>query len=166
MPLVSNDTRDIEAYVEERLRGPFALTSYNSDSRPNATNYPRSLIYDGTDNSPMSSDVSGNWRNILSYTTGTATGDTLEINALAGKITTDAETTGPNGTFTITLTNSFIEADDLVFVSITKGTDTTGAPILSDVLPGDGTCTIVIRNLTGNGSFNGTFIVSFLVVKA
>ncbi len=64
-PWVSSLTSNVCDWVLARLRGPQALTAYVLTNRPDATKAPRSLIYDGTNDAPLFSDVSGNWKTLL-----------------------------------------------------------------------------------------------------
>jgi hypothetical protein len=99
--------------------------------------------------------------------TGTATAGAITLNTAAGKVTTESLTTAQNANYTLTLTNSSIAAADLVFASVANGTNTQGTPVLLRVTPAAGSATIVVRNAHDSAqAFNGTLVISFLVVKA
>ena len=86
--------QDVVAWVQRREIGPRRLTGYATSNRPDATHFPRALVYDSTLGSPIYSDVSGNW--LVFATTGQpASFSTLSISS--GTIA--------SGTYTPTLTN-------------------------------------------------------------
>lgn len=98
--------------------------------------------------------------------TGTGATGTATLNKGSGKITTGALTTAAAATHVLTLTNSKIAAADQVYVSVGKGTATTGVVTVADVLPGAGSVVITIQNIAAAAAVNGTLVVSFVVVKA
>lgn len=98
--------------------------------------------------------------------TATASGGAATLNKMAGKITTNAMATSPLNAFVLTVTNSTVAAADMVLVSITAGTLTTGIPIVTYVTPSSGSFVVNIFNASSAASFNGTVVVSFLVIKA
>ena len=98
--------------------------------------------------------------------TATATAGAATLARLAGKITSEALTTAQNAIYTLTLTNTLIAATDIVFASVTDGTNTQGTPMIGLVTPGSGTVVIeVINKHATSEAFNGTLVVSFMVVK-
>lgn len=97
--------------------------------------------------------------------TGTGGTGTVTLNKTSGKITTGALTTAAAATHVITLTNSKIAAGDQVYVSVGKGTATTGTPTVADVTPAAGSVVISIQNIHASVAINGTLVVSFFVVK-
>ncbi|MBZ9873093.1 hypothetical protein LB542_19790 [Mesorhizobium sp. BR1-1-9] len=98
--------------------------------------------------------------------TGTGATGTATLNKVSGKITTGALTTAAAATHVLTLTNSKIAAADQVYVSVGKGTATTGTVTVADVLPGAGSVVITIQNIHASAAVNGTLVVAFMVVKA
>lgn len=97
--------------------------------------------------------------------TATASGGTATLNKMAGKVTTNTMTTSPLNAFTLTLLNSTIAAGDIVLATI-GNFSTAGIPILIQTTPSSGACTFGIFNADSSNSFNGTVVVSFLVIKA
>jgi len=97
--------------------------------------------------------------------TATSTAAAATINKQVGKITTEALTTAAGATYTMTLTNSLIAATSAVFVSVGKGTATTGEPVVQFVTPAAGSVVILIRNVSAAGALNGTITIDFLVVN-
>ena len=65
--------------------------------------------------------------------TATSTAGAATINAQTGLITTEALTTAAGATYTMTLTNAYISVNSLVFVTLGKGTATTGEPVVQFV---------------------------------
>lgn len=98
--------------------------------------------------------------------TATATGGAATLNQTAGKITSEALTTAAGADYTLTLTNSFIAATDVVLCSVNNGTNTTEGLAINRVTPGAGQVVILVRNTHASAALNGTIVISFLVVKA
>lgn len=99
--------------------------------------------------------------------TSTSAAGAVTLNAQGGVITTETITTVSQGTYTLTISNSLVAATDLVFVSVQNGTNTTGIPVVSQVIPGAGTITVKIANATTTTTpFGGSLKVSFLDFKA
>lgn len=94
----------------------------------------------------------------------TSTAGAATINAQTGQITTEALTTATGATYTMTLTNSLISATSKVFVSVGKGTATTGEPVVQFVTPAAGSAVILIRNVSAASALNGTITVNFFVI--
>lgn len=95
-------------------------------------------------------------------TTGAAT-----LNALHGKVTSEALTTAQNAIYTLTLTNDQIAAGDIVLASVANGTNTQGTPMLGRVTAGAGQVVVQVINKHATAeAFNGTVVVSFSVIKA
>jgi hypothetical protein len=98
---------------------------------------------------------------------GTAVAGAVTLASSSGKITTEALTTAQNAIYTLTITNSAIAAADMVFVSVANGTNSQGTPVVTRIQPAAGSVAILISNLHASAvAFNGTLVVSFLVVKA
>lgn len=97
--------------------------------------------------------------------TATATAGAATLNKMSGKVTSEALTTAADATYTLTLTNSTVAASDLVFASVTNGTNTGGVPVIGQVTPGAGSVVITVEN-EGAVAFNGTVVISFLKVDA
>lgn len=98
--------------------------------------------------------------------TATAAAGAVTFNKHAGVITTEALTTAAAVNYTLTLTNSKIAADDMVFVNVANGTNTGGTPVLTTAGPAAGSVVIVIKNDHATVAFNGTLKVAFVVFKA
>lgn len=94
---------------------------------------------------------------------------TLSTNAgtlskMAGKITSEALTTAAGAAETFTITNTLVEATDIIIVTRNGGTSDEGTPEFT-VNPGAGSFTIVLENRHASAAFDGTFIFGFLVIK-
>jgi hypothetical protein len=98
--------------------------------------------------------------------TGTGATGTATLSKLSGKVTTGALTTAAAATHVLTLTNTKIAAADQVYVSVCKGTATTGTPTVADVVAAAGSVVITIQNIHASVAVNGTLVISFLVIKA
>lgn len=86
------------------------------------------------------------------------------LNAIAGKVTTEALTTAAAGTQALVLTNDLVDAADIVIATINGGTSTTGSAELKAVATAD-TITFTLTNRHASAAFNGTFIIGYLVIK-
>jgi hypothetical protein len=99
--------------------------------------------------------------------TATATSGAATVTALQAKITSEALTTAQNAIYTLTVTNTLIEAGDIVLASVANGTNTQGSPVVTRVSPADGSVVILVANLHASAQvLNGTIVVSFQVFKA
>jgi len=95
--------------------------------------------------------------------TATSTAGAATINTQTGVITTEALSTAAGATYTMTLTNSLIQAGSVVIPTIGKGTATTGEPVVQFVTPAAGSCVILIRNVAAAAALNGTIKIGFVV---
>lgn len=86
------------------------------------------------------------------------------LNAIAGKVTTEALTTAAAGAQALVLTNDLVDAADIVIATINGGTSTTGSAELKAVATAD-TITFTLTNRHASAAFNGTFIIGYLVIK-
>ena len=90
-----------------------------------------------------------------------------QLGRLGGKVTSEALTTAQNGIYTLTITNTQIAAADLVFASVSNGTNTQGSPTVTRVTAGAGTLVILVANLHASAqALNGTIVVSFAALGA
>ena len=91
---------------------------------------------------------------------------TISPGKMAGKVTTEALTTAQGATYTLTITNTKIAAADIVFASLTNGTNTQGTPQIVSVAPGAGSLVIKVKNMNDSAeALNGTLVVSFMACK-
>lgn len=86
------------------------------------------------------------------------------LSKLSGKITSESLTTAAGSSVTFTITNTLVATADIIMVTRNGGTSTNGTPTYN-VVPGDGSFTIVLTNRHASAAFNGTFIFSFLLIK-
>jgi len=98
---------------------------------------------------------------------GTAAAAAVTVNEVAGIITTESLTTVQNAIYALTLTNDKIDANSLVFATVEDGTNTQGTPMIGQVKPGAGTCTIEVINKHASAeALNGTLKIRFFVLNA
>lgn len=98
---------------------------------------------------------------------GTASAGAVTLNAQQGRVTSESLTTAQNGIYTLTITNSKVAANDLVFASVQNGTNTQGTLVLGRVTPAAGSLVITVINKHATAeALNGTIVVSFMAVKA
>ena len=105
----------------------------------------------------------------IGMTVGTATATTgaATLNAIAGKVTSEALTTAQNAIYTLTITNSEVAAGDMVMATVANGTNTQGTPMIGRVQPAAGSLVVqVINKHATSQAFNGTVVVSFQVIKS
>lgn len=95
--------------------------------------------------------------------TATSTVGAATVNTQTGVVTTEALTTAAAATYTFTLTNSLINANSIVLVTIAKGTATTGEPAVHFVTPAAGSAVILIRNDAAVAALNGTIKIGYVV---
>ena len=118
-------------------------------------------------NMRITGNLTVNGQQLRTLGAAVATGGAATVSATAGKVTTEALTTAQNGVYTLTLTNAQIAAADMVFVSVANGTNSQGTPVVTRVQPAAGSVVVQISNLHATAAaFNGTRVVSFLVMKA
>lgn len=98
--------------------------------------------------------------------TATATAGAATLAKVAGKITSEALTTAAGALYTLTITNTKIEATDIVFASVAYGTSTTGTPVVTRVTPTANSLVIILQNIHASAALNGTVVVSFYAIKA
>jgi hypothetical protein len=96
--------------------------------------------------------------------TGTAVAGAATLNQGAGFITSESLTTAAAATYSLTLTNSFIDANTMIFATSALGTSTTGTPEATTTIDGAGTATINVQNI-GAAAFNGTIVIGFFLVR-
>lgn len=106
--------------------------------------------------------VDGNLR--FSCGTATAAASAATLNNKCGVVTTESLTTLTGSEYTLTLTNSTVASTDILLASVSYGTSTTGAPVVSRVISGTGSAGIVIR-LMSTAILNGTLQIKFLNFK-
>jgi hypothetical protein len=94
---------------------------------------------------------------------GTEAANAVTASGQAGVITTSALTTAGAGNYVITWTNTFIAATSVILIGKMGGTNTT-KNFTIEVVPGAGTATMTIYNLTAATALNGTIILSYEVI--
>lgn len=103
----------------------------------------------------------------IKSSTGTAAAGAVTLNAYSGVVTSEALTTAQNASYTLTITNSFIAATDLVFASLKNGTNTQGTPVIVRVTPAAGSLVIIVKNMHDSAqALNGTIVITFVALRA
>lgn len=97
--------------------------------------------------------------------TATATAGAATLNAVKGKITSEALTTAAAAEYTLTLTNSQIAAADIVLASVDPLTSA-GSPGIGQVKTAAGSAVITVTNLHASAAFDAAIAISFVVIKA
>lgn len=96
---------------------------------------------------------------------GVALAGAATLNQGAGFVTSESLTTATGATYTLTLTNSFIDANTMIFVDAALGTSTQGTPDPTVVNNGAGSATILVKNIDATNAFNGTIKIGFFLVR-
>lgn len=96
----------------------------------------------------------------VSATSGAAT-----LNQGGGLVTSESITTAAAATYTLTLTNSLVDANTLVFAQANLGTSTQGTPSVTSIANAAGSVVIKVKNIDATNAFNGTIVVGFFLVR-
>lgn len=95
----------------------------------------------------------------------TLVGNSATLNTIAGFITTTAMTLATTDKATITITNSYIAATDMVLAWPMNASAADQAAAVTRIVPGAGSVVLDLRNI-GTASFNGIFKIAYAVFKA
>lgn len=87
----------------------------------------------------------------------------VQLDRMCGQITTHNASLAATTSVSFTLTNSYIDADDLVDVNISSGA-TAGSYLLAVDAIAAGSCRVHLRNLTG-GALGEALVINFGVIK-
>lgn len=94
--------------------------------------------------------------------TATATAGAATLNTGLGVITTESLTTAGAAEYTLTLSNTKIKADSVVFATVGKGTSAAGSPAIGECTVSANQVIITVTNLSSN-AFDGTLKIGFIV---
>lgn len=101
----------------------------------------------------------------VTQTTNRATGVT--INALSGKITTDATSLAAEASAVFVVTNNTVAIGDVVVCSIRSGTAALNTQVeVSAVAAGSFSITVINNNVAAGTAEDGAIIINFVVIKA
>lgn len=91
--------------------------------------------------------------------------DNITLNRQSGKLFTKSLTTGAGGAYDLTLTNSLITANSIIYpiVYYNGGTNTRLAEAIHIASVTSGSCIITIINREGANAFNGTIKIGFII---
>lgn len=97
--------------------------------------------------------------------TATATAGAATLNATTGVVTSEALTTAQDASYTLTLTNSYVDANSVVLASVANGDNTQGTTVVTKVTPGSGSVVIIVTNMHATAqALNGTLKIAFAIV--
>jgi len=96
--------------------------------------------------------------------TGSCSSNAVTISKSAGVVTTESLTTAGGAKQTITVTNTLVTASSRIHVTLNGGTNTTRPVMIGQVVPGSGSFTVDIENLTAATALNGTIKFAFNVL--
>lgn len=99
---------------------------------------------------------------ILAKVNGTEASNAVTASGVAGVITTSSLTTAGGANYAITWTNTAITSTSVIGLTTLGGTNTTQNYKMV-VVPGSGTATLTIYNLTASTAFNGTLLIGYTV---
>ena len=97
--------------------------------------------------------------------TVTATAGAATKSEPAVKITSESLTTAAGSSYTLTLTNTLITVNSLVFANAYLGTSTNGTPQVVNCTPANGSVVIVVKNIHATNAFNGTIKIDFYALN-
>jgi hypothetical protein len=100
---------------------------------------------------------------ILNKVNGTESGNAVTASGVAGVITTSSLSTVGGASYAITWTNTAITSTSVITLTTQGGTNTTQNYKMT-VVPGSGTATLTIYNLTAATSLDGTILIGYLVM--
>lgn len=95
--------------------------------------------------------------------TGTATAGAATCSAQRCVLTSEALTTAAGATYTMTVTNTVVDATDVILCSLANGTNSAGDPRITRVTPGNDSFTILVINDHASAALNGTIKPSCVV---
>lgn len=98
---------------------------------------------------------------VVTQATSRATGVT--INATSGQITTNTTSLAAGAQATFTVTNSFVNANDVVLLAQKSGSNSTGTDIFVSAVA-NGSFAITVDN-NAAGAETGAIVISFVVMK-
>jgi hypothetical protein len=128
-------------------------------------------IQPGTSGTDKRLQQSGERSGVLIQVNNTATSvgaqtGTATLNAAgSGVITTPSIAITADSEYALTLTNSMIEAGDVVLASANLGSSAVGSIYVAEVKPAAGSVLIRVRNASGATTLAGTIQIRFLVIK-
>jgi hypothetical protein len=95
----------------------------------------------------------------------TAASGAATVNAQVGTVTSESLTTAAGATYTLTLTNTYVDSSSKVFANAYLGSSTQGTPQVVGCTPAAGQVTVVVKNIHATLAFNGSIKVDFLVIN-
>ena len=102
---------------------------------------------------------------LTASSTSSANISAVTQNVRAGKLTTTALTTLSNTTFQLVVTNSVVSTTDLIFWSISNGTNTAASnPLMGANTVVNGAVTFRANTMSG-AALNGTLIFDYVIFK-
>jgi hypothetical protein len=97
--------------------------------------------------------------------TATASAGAATCNYRIGKITTEALTTAAAAEYTLTLTNTKIDAGDIVLASV-DALASAGTPAIGGCTVTADTAVITVSNVHAANAFDDPIQINFVVIKA
>lgn len=101
---------------------------------------------------------------VASKGTATATAGAATLHALAGVVTSESITTAAGATYTLTLTNSLINAGSVINANADKASSA-GMPVVTSVTAGSGSATIIVQNVHASAAFNNAIKIHFNIIQ-
>lgn len=97
--------------------------------------------------------------------TATAAAGAATLNQGAGFVTSEALTTAAGSTYSLTLTNSFIDVNTMIHATVQLGSSTQGTPCVTTCIQAAGSATINVKNIDATNALNGTIKIGFFLVR-
>lgn len=137
-------------------------TTAQGGVRSGASIHSNQHTLDGTD--PIAGVYYSGTRGTVTQATSITTGVTLH--RARGTITTVSQTIGTGAEASFTVTNNYVDANDVVVVNL-RSTSSAGGPFLVFVSAvSDGSFTITISNTSSAAAGNNTLTINFAVLKS
>lgn len=97
-----------------------------------------------------------------SRVTGTSSAGAITLAGSELYITTESLTTAAAAVYTLTITNSQVNAASQVFASVDAGSST-GTPVIASITPSAGSLVIKVQNIHSATAFNNSIKISVLI---
>jgi hypothetical protein len=99
----------------------------------------------------------------LNSGTATAVAGAATLNNRFGVVTSEAITTAAGSTYTLTLTNSEVQAGDIAMASVSLGAGSAGTPVVCGVTATAGQLKVVVQNVHASAAFNAAIKITYAV---
>lgn len=96
--------------------------------------------------------------------TATASSGAATCHHVTCQITSESLSTAAGALYTLTVTDKVVQSDSVVIATVNFGTASTGIPEIAHITPTAGQVVINVKNGHASAAFNGTIVISFVVL--